>query len=337
MLAEGLERARAAGVTGKAVTPFLLDHLHRATGRPLARGQHRGGARQRVGGGRHRGGMGGARDDPRRRRRDGRPRRPPARPAGAPQRHAGAHGAPPRRLGRQHGGVAGRARRRGALRRARRAGRPAPPRAGPRGAAASTRAWRATRRTPTGSIVVLAHDRSMFTDRGANLALARRRPARRPARGRRRTCTSRATRCSRRARAPPCSDLVARAGVPWSVDPASHAFVADTPFLEWTAGASRLLPQRGRGAGPGRRPRRRLRGPRAQARAARACASLRRGAEPVDVPAVTAAAVDPDRRRRRLRRRLPRRAVRGEDDEACARAAVRAATEAVSRPGARPR
>jgi pseudouridine-5'-phosphate glycosidase len=36
VLDEGLERARAAGVTGKAVTPFLLDHLHRATeGRSL--------------------------------------------------------------------------------------------------------------------------------------------------------------------------------------------------------------------------------------------------------------------------------------------------------------
>jgi pseudouridylate synthase len=36
VLAEGLQRARAAGVTGKAVTPFLLDHLHRATdGRSL--------------------------------------------------------------------------------------------------------------------------------------------------------------------------------------------------------------------------------------------------------------------------------------------------------------
>jgi pseudouridylate synthase len=31
-LAEGLELASAQGVTGKAVTPFLLDHLHRATG-----------------------------------------------------------------------------------------------------------------------------------------------------------------------------------------------------------------------------------------------------------------------------------------------------------------
>jgi pseudouridine-5'-phosphate glycosidase len=36
VLADGLERARAAGVSGKAVTPFLLDHLHRATdGRSL--------------------------------------------------------------------------------------------------------------------------------------------------------------------------------------------------------------------------------------------------------------------------------------------------------------
>jgi pseudouridylate synthase len=36
VLAEGLEAAHAAGVTGKAVTPFLLDHLHRATdGRSL--------------------------------------------------------------------------------------------------------------------------------------------------------------------------------------------------------------------------------------------------------------------------------------------------------------
>ena len=35
-LAEGLELARAQGVTGKGVTPFLLDHLHRATeGRSL--------------------------------------------------------------------------------------------------------------------------------------------------------------------------------------------------------------------------------------------------------------------------------------------------------------
>jgi pseudouridylate synthase len=36
VLAEGLTRARAEGITGKAVTPFLLDHLQRATqGRSL--------------------------------------------------------------------------------------------------------------------------------------------------------------------------------------------------------------------------------------------------------------------------------------------------------------
>jgi pseudouridylate synthase len=36
VLAEGLQLARTQGVTGKAVTPFLLDHLHRATdGRSL--------------------------------------------------------------------------------------------------------------------------------------------------------------------------------------------------------------------------------------------------------------------------------------------------------------
>jgi pseudouridylate synthase len=36
VLAEGLELGREQGVTGKAVTPFLLDHLHRATdGRSL--------------------------------------------------------------------------------------------------------------------------------------------------------------------------------------------------------------------------------------------------------------------------------------------------------------
>jgi pseudouridylate synthase len=36
VLADGLERARASGVTGKVVTPFLLDHLHRETaGRSL--------------------------------------------------------------------------------------------------------------------------------------------------------------------------------------------------------------------------------------------------------------------------------------------------------------
>ena len=32
VLHEGLQAARQRGVTGKAVTPFLLDYFHRATG-----------------------------------------------------------------------------------------------------------------------------------------------------------------------------------------------------------------------------------------------------------------------------------------------------------------
>jgi pseudouridine-5'-phosphate glycosidase len=32
VLAEGLRRLRAEGIAGKAVTPFLLDHLNAATG-----------------------------------------------------------------------------------------------------------------------------------------------------------------------------------------------------------------------------------------------------------------------------------------------------------------
>ena len=64
---------------------------------------------------------------------------------------------------------------------------------------------------------------------------------------------------------------------------------------------------------------------------------LRRGAEPVDVPATTAAAVDQTGAGDAFAAGYLAALVRGEDDAACARAAVRAATEAVSRPGARPR
>ena len=56
----GSSAPRAAGITGKAVTPFLLDHLHRATdGRSLEVNIARR-ARQRRGGRRDRGGLGGA-------------------------------------------------------------------------------------------------------------------------------------------------------------------------------------------------------------------------------------------------------------------------------------
>ena len=131
-------------------------------------------------------------------------------------------------------------------------------------------------------------------------------------------------------------DLVARAGVPWSVDPASSAFVADTPFLAVDRRRRRLLPQRGRGRRAGRRHDRRLRGRRAQARA-RGRARPARGARAVDVPATTVAAVDQTGAGDAFAAGYLAALVEGQDDDACARAAVRAATEAVGRPGARPR
>jgi sugar/nucleoside kinase (ribokinase family) len=64
---------------------------------------------------------------------------------------------------------------------------------------------------------------------------------------------------------------------------------------------------------------------------------VRRGAEPVDVPASTAVAVDQTGVGDAFAAGYLAAHVGGEDDLACAQAAVRAAAEAVSRPGARPR
>ena len=131
-------------------------------------------------------------------------------------------------------------------------------------------------------------------------------------------------------------DLVARAGVPWSVDPASSAFVADTPFLDWTAGAAACFPNEDEadvlGAGMTdaydvvvlKRGRQGVR-------------VLRRGVPALDVPAATAVAVDQTGAGDAFAAGYLAALVQGQDDDACARAAVRAATEAVGRPGARPR
>ena len=186
-------------------------------------------------------------------------------------------------------------------------------------------------RTPTGSIVVLAHDRSMFTDRGANLALGRDDLPDDLLEGVEHVHVSGYSLLEDGPRAA-VLDLVARGGVPWSVDPASHAFVADTPFLEWTAGASLCFPNEdeARVLGDGL----------ADAyevvvlkRGREGVRVLRRGAEPVDVPATTAAAVDQTGAGDAFAAGYLAALVRGEDDAACARAAVRAATEAVGRPG----
>ena len=68
-----------------------------------------------------------------------------------------------------------------------------------------------------------------------------------------------------------------------------------------------------------------------------ACAGRRCARRRVDVPAATVAAVDQTGAGDAFAAGYLAALVQGQDDVACARAAVRAATEAVSRPGARPR
>jgi sugar/nucleoside kinase (ribokinase family) len=189
--------------------------------------------------------------------------------------------------------------------------------------------------TPTGSIVVLAHDRSMFTDRGANVALARDDLPDDLLEGVDHVHVSGYSLLEESPRAA-VLDLVARAGVPWSVDPASSAFVADVPFLEWTAGASVCFPNEDEAdmLGDGL----------ADAyavvvlkRGREGVRVLRRGAAAVDVPAAIVAAVDQTGAGDAFAAGYLAALVQGQDDLACAQAAVRAAAEAVSRPGARPR
>jgi sugar/nucleoside kinase (ribokinase family) len=190
--------------------------------------------------------------------------------------------------------------------------------------------------TPTGSIVVLAHDRSMFTDRGANVDLVREDLPDDLLEGVDHVHVSGYSLLEPGPRAA-VLDLVARTGgVPWSVDPASAAFVAGTRFLEWTAGATVCFPNEDEaevlGAGL------------ADAyavvvlkRGREGVRVLRRGTPAVDVPASTVAAVDQTGAGDAFAAGYLAALLQGQDDTACAQAAVRAATEAVSRPGARPR
>jgi sugar/nucleoside kinase (ribokinase family) len=190
-------------------------------------------------------------------------------------------------------------------------------------------------RTPTGSIVVLAHDRSMFTDRGANLALGRDDLPDDVLEGVEHVHVSGYALLEEGPRAA-VLDLIARGGVPWSVDPASAAFVADTPFLQWTAGASVCFPNEDEAdvLGPGL----------AEAyevvvlkRGSEGVRVLRRGAVAVEVSAVTSAVVDQTGAGDAFAAGYLAALVQGADDLECAQAAVGAAAEAVSRPGARPR
>jgi sugar/nucleoside kinase (ribokinase family) len=187
-------------------------------------------------------------------------------------------------------------------------------------------------RTPTGRIVVLAHDGSMFTDRGANAhlddlgdelldgvthihvsgyALAEERP--------------RAA----------VLGLVGRAGLPWSVDPGSAALLRQAPFVAWTAGADLCLPNEDEAALLGDDP---LAAYEVVAlkRGASGARVLRRGAPPLEVAAVPAEVVDVTGAGDAFAAGFLAARLRGEDDAGRARAAVEAAARAVAVTGARP-
>lgn len=187
---------------------------------------------------------------------------------------------------------------------------------------------------PTGRIVVLAHDRSMFTDRGANLTL----------------CAAdlgddllddvthihvsgysmleEGTRTA-------ILDLVARAGTPWSVDPASAGFVRDTSFVEWTTGAAICFPNEDEST---------VLGADLEAaydlvvckRGRDGVRLLRRGAEPIEVPAEQVELVDATGAGDAFAASFLAARLRGEDDVAFARAGTRAAADVITRPGGRP-
>jgi sugar/nucleoside kinase (ribokinase family) len=189
-------------------------------------------------------------------------------------------------------------------------------------------------RISTGRIVVLTHDRSMFTDRGANLALG---PEDLPdelldgvtfihVSGY--ALLEKGTRTA-------VLDLVKRSGLPWSVDPASAAFVRDTGFLSWTAGATICFPNEDEADV--------LEAALLEAyevlvlkRGSRGARVVRRGAEPVEVPAQPATEIDPTGAGDAFAAGYLAALMRGGDDAACAAAGVAAAAEAVGRTGARP-
>jgi sugar/nucleoside kinase (ribokinase family) len=187
---------------------------------------------------------------------------------------------------------------------------------------------------PTGTVVVLTHDRSMFTDRGAGAALG---PEDLPDELLDGVTHVHVSGYALFADVPRAAvlDFVARAGLPWSIDPASSSFMAGTPFLEWTAGAALCLPNEDEAKvlGDGLTDAYEVvvlkRGP-------QGARVLRRGAGPVDVPALAVECVDPTGAGDAFAAGYLAAQLRGEDDEGCARSAVGASARAISRPGARP-
>jgi sugar/nucleoside kinase (ribokinase family) len=190
-------------------------------------------------------------------------------------------------------------------------------------------------RASTGRIVVLTHDRSMFTERGANLALSAEDLPDALLDGVAHIHVSGYSLIEEAPRSAVLG-LVARAGLPWSVDPASAAFVRDTDFVRWTAGAAVCFPNEDEAEvlGDGLLD---VYEVVALKRGSRGARVLRRGAPPVDVPAAPVEAIDPTGAGDAFAAGYLAALLRGEDDAGCAAAAVAAAAEAIRRPGARPR
>ena len=202
VLADGLEAARRERVSGKDVTPFLLDHFHRETAGASLEANVRAGGAQRPAGGRIAAAaaarvsrivvLGDVMVDV------------VARLDGplAPERRPGADRLPRRRIGRQHGGVAGYGR---ALAPCWSGGwattsAAAPPPPTSRRRVEARLAVDGER--PTGTCIVLVGpdgERTMVPDPGANDGLAQA-TCRTSSSARAGTSTWRATRCFARAR-----------------------------------------------------------------------------------------------------------------------------------------
>src|SRR5919204_543659 len=146
-------------------------------------------------------------------------------------------------------------------------------------------------RASTGRIVVLTHDRSMFTDRGANRRLSVDDLPADLLDGVTHIHVSGYSLVEEGPRAAVLG-LVARAGLPWSVDPASAAFVRDMDFLGWTAGATVCFPNEDEAEvlGDGLLDAYEVV---ALKRGGRGARVLRRGAATVDVPARAVEPVEP--------------------------------------------
>jgi sugar/nucleoside kinase (ribokinase family) len=186
----------------------------------------------------------------------------------------------------------------------------------------------------TGRIVVLAHDRSMFTDRGANLRLNAADLGDELLDGVAHVHVSGYALLADGPRAA-VRDLLARARLPWSVDPASAAFLRGTPFLAWSAGAALCFPNEDEAAVLG--------GDLADAceivvlkLGAAGARVLRAGAVSAEVPAADVEVVDLTGAGDAFAAGFLAALVRGGDDRACATAGVGAAARALSRVGARP-